>query len=228
MKNFIPPIEIHETLNPKLWDDNHQLHDEVRESLLRIAKEFYKFLEVKSKVSDIVITGSQANYNYSPYSDIDLHLIIAFDQIKCEEPIAELFDAKRKLWKEIHDIDIYDMPVEVYVEDQAAPAVSSSFSLIKNQWIQHPTQSKIHYNREQVERLTAVWTRIIHAAISTNNLDQCKRTMKLLSKFRKLGLKSTGEFGLQNLVFKSLRNSNTIEHLSQTIKYLEDQQLSLN
>lgn len=226
MKKFIEPIKIHQELNPTLWDGD-QLKPKIRQALLRIARQFYNFLEVKSKVSDIIISGSQANYNYTDKSDIDLHLIIPFKDIKCDEPIAELFNAKRKLWKEQHNIDIYKIPVELYIEDQDQPSISSKYSLVNDSWINHPSQPKISYSRDRVKHLTSVWIRLIDNTIKTNNLNQCKRIMKLLSKFRKLGLAKNGEFGVHNLVFKSLRNGNVIEKLDNTIRKLEDQTLSL-
>lgn len=226
MNNFVEPINIHKNLNSILWNDD-QLKPKIRTALLRIAKKFYDFLEIKSKVTDIIISGSQANYNYTDYSDIDLHLIISYKNIKCDEPISELFNAKRKLWKEQHDIDLYGIPVELYIEDEDQPSISSKYSLIKNQWINHPLTPKIKYNKEKVEHLTLVWARLINKAIESNNLNQCKRIMKLLSKFRKLGLIKYGEFGPHNLVFKSLRNSKIIEKLNQKIYSLEDQNLSL-
>ena len=96
------PVSPHLELNPHLWEGN-VLRNEVRLSLMKIALEFYHFLNVDTKIVDVVITGSQANYNYSETSDLDLHLIVSYDQIQCQYPVDELFDTKRKLWKEHHD-----------------------------------------------------------------------------------------------------------------------------
>jgi hypothetical protein len=88
MSKFVPPIDLHQELNPKLWN-GERLHPDVQLALLRIAREFYGFLEVDAPVLDIVISGSQANYNYTEKSDIDLHLIVDMSSIQCDEPIEQ-------------------------------------------------------------------------------------------------------------------------------------------
>lgn len=226
MQNFVEPIGFNSELNPKLWI-NRDLRKDVRATLLKIAKNFYKFLEVSAEIDDVIITGSQTNFEYTKFSDIDLHIVISFENISCDEPIEELFDAKSKLWKEIHDINIHGIPVELYVQDKDKPLFGSSFSLLKNKWVKTPSFSKKDVHLEQVEKLVLLWTRLINTSTETNNLKICKDLMKLLSKFRKLGLKVTGEFGPHNLTFKSLRNANLIGKLKNKILQLEDQKLSL-
>jgi hypothetical protein len=224
---FKNPIEIHNELNPKLWN-NETLFPEVRQALLRIAEEFYKFLEVDSIIYDIVITGSQTNYSYSEYSDIDLHLIIPFKNIACDEPIANLFDTKRKLWKEKHNIDIYEIPVETYVQDIDQLAIGSVYSIIENKWIDHPDIPKVEYNKDEVMHIVNIWNKIINIVLTSKKLSLCKMILSLLGKYRKIGLKQHGEFGVPNLVFKSLRNTKIIDNLSDMIHSLEDKNLSLD
>ena len=73
-----------EKLNTDVWEGN-VLKDEVREKLLEIAEEFVKFINVELEmddIKDIIFTGSLANYNYTKFSDIDLHLLINFKDIE--------------------------------------------------------------------------------------------------------------------------------------------------
>ena len=227
MSDINLPIGFHKKLNPKLWN-GQSLRPEVKKSLLRIAREFYKFLKVSSPVSDIYITGSQANFNYSKKSDIDLHLVFDFKKISCDEPIEELFDTKRKLWREKHNIEIYDIPVEVYAEDLSKPSVSSAYSIVSDSWVRDPSKPVISYNVNKVERLTELWLKLIQASIKSKNIKVCDYVMKLLADYRKLGLKSYGEFGVPNLVYKSLRNIGAIERLSEYTNHLKDKDLSLD
>ena len=227
MKKFVPPIGIHKTLNPVLWN-NEALRPEVKKYLLRIAREFYKFLGVNAPVKDVLITGSQTNYNYSSYSDIDLHLVFDFKTISCDEPIEELFDTKRKLWREKHDINIFNINVETYAEDLNAPSVSSAYSVITNRWVREPNTPISRYNLKKVKKLTTLWSSLISSAIKSQNLSVCKDVQILLGKYRKLGLKKYGEFGPHNLAYKSLRNMGLIQRLSEIIINLEDDFLSLD
>jgi hypothetical protein len=48
-----------------------------------------------------------------------------------------------------------------------------------------------------------------------------------ITKMRKAGLARAGEWSVENLVFKILRNLGLIDQLTDKIRELEDQQLSL-
>ncbi len=61
---MITEYETHSTLNTKLWD-GEQLRPKLRVGLVRIAKAFYKFLGIDAEIKDILLIGSNANYNYS-------------------------------------------------------------------------------------------------------------------------------------------------------------------
>ena len=126
---FSAPVEKHATLNPKLWS-NGRLKPEVKQALEKIAVDFEEYIGVPFKVVDVIVAGGNANYNYTEHSDLDLHLIADFDSVDCDREAAELFDSKRLLYKEQYNVEIYGIPVELYVEDQRSPAVSSSYSII--------------------------------------------------------------------------------------------------
>lgn len=227
MTAYKSPIGIHKTLNPILWR-NKEVRPEIKKALLRIAREFYRYLKVKSPVQDILITGSQTNYNYSDFSDIDLHLVFDFNSISCDEPIEELFDTKRKLWREKHNIDIFGINVEVYVEDISQPSVSSAYSILTDKWVRDPDNPISSYNVKKVKHLVYLWGNLIESVIDSGSLRICKDVQTLLAKYRKLGLKKYGEFGPQNLAYKSLRNMGLIQKLSDKIVTLEDEFLSLD
>jgi hypothetical protein len=227
MTAYKPPIGIHKKLNPVLWENN-KLRPEVKKALLRIAREFYRFLKVKTPVKDILVTGSQTNYSYSEFSDLDLHLVFDFKSVSCDEPIEELFNTKRKLWREKHNIDIFDINVETYAEDSNTPSVSSAYSILNDTWVRDPEKPISTYNVEKVKQLTRLWSNLIYSVIDSKSISLCKNVQTLLAKYRKLGLKKYGEFGPQNLAYKSLRNMGLIEQLSDKIIELEDDLLSLD
>ena len=148
--------------------------------------------------------------------------------IECDEPIEALFDTKRKLWKAKHTIDIYGIPVECYAEDQAKPAVSSSYSILHNQWKAKPEASRVEYNRSRVKHSVEIWTTLIDHAVNTRDLKELQQLTELLMAYRKVGLGQQGEFGPANLTFKSLRNAGTLERLHTALNQTRDQDLSLD
>ena len=73
-------LQINDTLNSLFWE-NDRLSPAVRDKLLKIAENFFDNLGLDTDIDDITITGSMANFNWTKYSDIDLHLIVDFSQI---------------------------------------------------------------------------------------------------------------------------------------------------
>jgi hypothetical protein len=224
---FAPPIEKHPTLNPKLWE-GMRLKSSVRGALLRIAEDFLDYVDVPVKVLDIIIAGGNANYTYTSHSDLDLHIIADFDSVDCDREAAELFDTKRLLYKRDFNIDIHGIPVELYIEDHREPAVSASFSLLKEQWINEPNPDIPDYDLDKLEHMIEVWRKILAHATQTGDLQTCRKAVKLLRTYRKKGLDTEqGEFSIPNLVYKSLRNDQTLEGITILINRLHDQELSI-
>jgi hypothetical protein len=224
--NDFTTIELHSQLNPQLWSGD-QLDPKVQVALLRIAREFYEFLEFDAPLEDIQITGSQANYTYSKYSDIDLHLIVDYKNVTCDQPVEAMFDAKRKLWKERHNITIHGIPVEVYVEDTNRPVTGSSYSLLNDQWKTRPKKIRAHWDDNEISRETLIWLEHIKDALASKDLERIEQTRDQLGQYRKAGLKDQGEFGSHNLAYKNLRNLGVISLLMRALTHLEDQDLSI-
>jgi len=226
MQHFEQPGKNHENLNPILWD-NGRLHKDVHVALLKIAKAYYEFLGIDTRVDDVVISGSQANYTYSPHSDLDLHLIVDYSSVQCDMAVDELFKTKRDLWREEHDINIHGIPVELYAEDINKPAVSSTYSLVKDAWIKEPEHVSRDPDVETIRRLCKAWMILITTRLATKELDQISQVKDMLWGYRKAGLAREGEMGTPNLVFKTLRNSGVTDMLLAAIGKLSDDALSL-
>jgi hypothetical protein len=219
-------FEEHDSINPLLWQGD-ELRPEVNLALLKIAKDFIEYIDVPFEVSDLVLTGSQLGYYYTEHSDLDLHIVVDFNTVKCDWEAAELFDTKRLLYKKQYDITIHGIPVEVYVEDSNYPAVSATYSIGQQQWITKPEQHPAEIDLEEIERMSKVWSTVIGQAIESNDLETGRKTIKMLRNYRKLGLKHSGEYGIPNLVYKTLRNSKIIEKLMHMIGNMHDQSLSV-
>jgi hypothetical protein len=226
MNHFEQPGQLHQELNPVLWQDR-DLKKPVQMALLRIAKAYWKFLGIDTRLDDVLVTGSQANYNYSKHSDIDLHLVVDYNDVECDMAVDELFKTKRDLWKAEHNIDIHGIPVEVYVEDLNKPAVSATYSIIKNAWIKPPNKMAETADPDRIERLCLAWMILITTRIATQELDQIEQVKDMLWTYRKKGLAVEGEMGVPNLVFKTLRNSGVTEMLLKAVSTLRDRDLSL-
>ena len=166
---------------------------------------------------------------FTNQSDIDLHLIADFGSIDCDREAAELFDTKRHLYEREHDIEIYGIPVGLYVENQDTPGVSAgTYSVQDDQWIKQPSKVQPDYDKAEVEHMARVWQTVIQHATQTGDLQTCRNTLQLLRKYRQLGLEQPqGEFSTANLVYKVLRNDDTLRGISALVDRLHSQQLSL-
>jgi hypothetical protein len=224
---FVDPIHYNTVLNPKLWQ-GERLRSDVRGKLLRIADDFIEFCEVPMTVIDIVLYGGNVNYNYTGQSDLDLHLIVDKSSVACDREVDELFDSKRRLYKHKYNINIRGIEVELYVEGPDETPVSSSYSVSRDEWIQKPIKDMPKYDRTSLAKMVEVWQIIIQHAMRTGDLQTCRNTVKLLRKYRQLGLQTkAAEFSIPNLVFKSLRNDTTLNGITALIDRLHDNELSL-
>lgn len=217
-------ISVNSTLNPKLWDGD-QLDPRVSDKLKRIAEVFEKFVGVDLDIIDITVTGSNANYNWTKFSDLDLHLVVKGD---VGEEHRELFNAKKALWGEHHNITIKGLPVECYIQGSAEPHHSTGvYSIMRNRWVVEPKKSKPNVNDTAIDAKVAAVTHDIAAAIITGDAAKLSAVKDRITNMRKAGLERAGEWSTENLAFKALRNTGVIDELSEKIRELEDRELSL-
>lgn len=206
------------------------MRPEVRVRLLRVALAFLKSLDVPDlKVRDIVLTGSNAAYHYKPDSDVDVHLIVDYDDLSCPDLGAVAFDAKRRLFNDGHEIDIRGFPVEVYVENATEPAVSSGvYSILKGAWIAEPIRVMPQVDRVRVEQIAGKLAREIELTIErADHIVDFDRMIDKLRTMRRRGLAAGGEGSLGNLVFKALRSMGYIGLLMAAKTEFMDRDLSL-
>lgn len=113
-------VEKHDTLNPKIWNDDNTLKDEVRNKIMEIVNDFTTGLEndgIKFIIKDIKLVGSNCSYNYNDKSDLDLHIVMDTDSLECPDDLYPLlYSAYRSLWNKNHDVNFYGIPVEIFVE----------------------------------------------------------------------------------------------------------------
>jgi hypothetical protein len=69
--------------------------------------------------------------------------------------------------------------------------------------------------------------RELEAAMLSKDLEKLRAVKEKITKMRKAGLERAGEWSVENLVFKILRNLGMIDQLTEKIRELEDQELSL-
>jgi hypothetical protein len=221
-EELIDPNPHHHELNPILWDNNH-LRKPVRLQLLKIARHFALYLNVpRLYLKDVTLSGSSAGYNYSDYSDIDLHLVV--NKLENEE----LLTAKKNLYNSQHDLHIGSIPVELYVQPADQPHHSAGiYSVLDDKWINEPVHEEPTIDPRDIKSKARNYSAKINLAMRSQDVNKCREVMDELKRLRQAGLESGGEQSVENLAFKLLRARGQIEKLRKYITKLESAELSL-
>ena len=222
-------VVFHNQLNNKLFVKGKMI-PEVKQQLIVIAKDFLKELGIKTlDIEDITVSGSNAAYSYTPYSDLDLHILVDMDKLANDELYKEFFSAKKTIYNDTHDITINDIPIELYVQDSAQPHVSlGEYSVLKDKWLRKPTREKANFDQTNTKLKYAKLLQLIKSALNSKNSTKILSTIDKLKQYRKAGLDKTGEFGPENLAYKALRNQGYIEKLFNLKNQVHSNQLSMD
>jgi hypothetical protein len=227
--NLADAVKFNDHLNPILWGSDEQLKPEVREKLLAIADEFREFLGVNDlQLKDITISGSNAAYTYTPHSDIDLHLVVDLPEADRNEVYRELFDAKKYVFNDMHDIKIGGYDVELYVQDANKPHHSQGiYSVVNNDWVDVPKRRRTEIDDVSTQSKYEDLSQRIDTAIASDSYKQMSSLTEKIRAMRQAGLDEHGEFGPENLAFKMLRTQGQIKRLHDARNAARDQELSL-
>jgi hypothetical protein len=219
-----PVVTINKRLNPKIWR-NGELDPQVSDKLKDIAEAFVDFVGIELDIVDLTITGSNANYTWTAYSDLDLHVIVSGTP---DENSRELFNAKKTLWGDQHDITVKGLPVECYVQGQDEKHHSTGvYSLLNGDWIVEPKKIKPQIDDAAVDAKKDAVLHDIEVALLSKDLNKIRAVKDKITQMRKAGLERAGEWSVENLVFKIIRNLGLIDQIAEKIRELEDQELSL-
>ena len=230
-------FQINDELEPRIWKDE-KLRGFVSKKLVEIANDFVDGLPFNVTVQDVRFTGSLANYHWSKYSDIDLHIVIDFEELDDnKELVKEMFDAKRLRWNEHHDIRIKGYEVELYVEDINEEHSSSGiYSVMDDEWINKPerldttidletAKKKASDIEQQIASVSAMYDRGQFEKV-IRHVDRIKKKIRTM---RQAGLDTEAmEFSPENIAFKLLRRNDLLDMLTKLKYKAYDQSMTLD
>jgi hypothetical protein len=227
-------LDYHKFLNPALWE-NEELKVDVKDALGKIANKFAEFVDVKLlKITDYIITGSNCGYNYTSQSDIDLHILVDATALG-DNPLTEPFlKAKKSLWNSGHDITVKGFTVELYAEDvnndQDQLVATGVYSLLHDEWIKKPTYEAVTIDDQAVQAKAEGIMQQIDMLVSSDSdadADEIASLWEHIRKMRRAGLEKGGEFSIENLAFKAVRNNGAFDKLRDYENQKEDEDLTL-
>lgn len=224
-------LEAKETLSPDIWESD-QLKVEVSDQLKQVASDFVDSMGIEVGVEDILLVGSMAGHNWSKHSDIDLHVVLNFDEIsRDKELLRKYFRLAKSKWNTTYDIKIYGHDVEVYVEDIEDEHIPSAiYSLGRQEWISQidskeltidyeGVTKKVNEKINEIDELQLLYTKGEYKGA----FELGGRLRSKIRNFRQSGLDQEGEFSNENLAFKVLRRSGNLDRMNEYVKrsYIE-------
>lgn len=229
----LPSNYVHDELNQDIWDGD-KLRPEISKALKKIAKDFYEYINIDTPIEGIWFTGSLANYNWTRFSDIDVHILVDYSKIGDDKDfVFEYLDSKKDNWNNIHDIKIKGFDVEVYAQDTEEEHRSTGvYDVEKDEWVRKPSKEKPSINKKSIRKKIKSIVDKIEKVESIEDYEEAQEKGKILKnkikKMRKAGLDKSGEFSEENLVFKYLRNNGFIGRLFDKMRSSYDKSVSVN
>jgi len=244
MKKSFPrsvPVDLPDSIptqNPDLhkdvWDivdDRVKLKKEIKDQLIKIAMDFFLTLDVDDIFDTITLTGSMANFNYSEFSDFDVHVLMDLSKINDDkELVKKLMMSKKSLWNEKHNIKIKNHDVEMYVQGTDEVHYSTGvYDLIKDEWIAEPAYQAVDIDKTAIiDKVQDIMGRIDSVMQSPNRLKEIDKLKEKIRNMRQCGLETGGEYSIENLAFKTLRNIGEITKLYATATSDYDAMMSID
>ena len=236
-KNIINSFKLQDELIPDIWflDGNtYRMKPEVRDSLLQIVKDYIEFTKVDIDVDDITLTGSLANFNWSEFSDVDVHILVDFEGM--DILFKKYLDSKRMIWNSLRDVTVKDFDVEVYVQSTEEPHFASGvYSILYDEWLVEPVmEEEVAIDSNKILEKSKQRMEMIDSIENDKNrkepedvllrIDKLKNKLK---KYRSCGLKGAGEYSYENLTFKFLRRNNYLKKINDIKNELIDKSLTV-
>lgn len=228
-------LQYHATLNPKLYNlKTNRLQPEVREALLRFAFAWAAYANIpESEIQDVYFTGGNANFNYTSQSDLDCHVVLDKRALGIPDEICDDYlSDKKALWQTKHHASVRGYSLEPYAQDSSErfPDGQGVYSLLRDAWVVEPKHGNFDFEHDPVleRKVDALKAEISKLVNHNGTLEAVKALKDKLNAMRSAGLEKSGEFSLENLVFKELRNDGYIDMLRNYEVDAVDRGLSLD
>jgi hypothetical protein len=175
-------------------------------------------LDIEADILDVIIIGSSANYNWTKHSDIDLHVVINYLEIGDNLHLVKNYmHAKKSIWNVNYPLTLKGMNIELYAQDSNEELHSSvgSYSLLHNKWISKPSSEQISIDDSSIQTKAEPYEYEIDSLTAEDpHVEQKIQNIKQrLRHLRQTGLDDVGEYSVENMAFKHLRNNGYLERL---------------
>ena len=223
-------------LCPDFWTKvgtNYVLKPEISSALIKSVNDFKKeHIEEAGVVvnfKDVELVGSSTNYNWSKFSDVDLHIIVDYSSLNMTPIEAEaLFGAIKSNWNKKHKIKIKGHDLELNFENVGSKnSITSIYSLKTNSWVKKPENKNPSFNKELIKQKHLDYKNKIENAMRSKNITDLKKVLDKIYTFRQAGLTKGGELSEENIVFKILRAQGYLDRLKDELDSVYDEKMTV-
>lgn len=194
------------------------------------------------RIYDIQLVGSLAQFNWSKYSDVDLHVVVDYAKLRqygTPETLQSIFNHIKDNFNKKHKLLIYGYPVEMYVQNTDVVTESNGiYSVLYGRWLKIPRSRDGIKDRELIKTTAAKCINMINKyeelAYQTRSIpfaemliDETQKIYDQIVKARKFAIAKDGEQAAGNIIFKVLRRSGHIQKMKDIKTYLYDKINSL-
>ena len=227
MKMLNEDFQVHENLNPLIWDSNNNLLVDVKKHILDVIDLFENYIDIPIDIIDVQLVGSNASYNYTENSDLDVHIIANFEDISEDINIVKLlYDAYKSNFNKNFDITIHGIEIELYVQDVKSGIASNGiYSIYDNKWIKFP--KPITVTNFDTSKEVNKWKMIIEDTLARGKSEEIKNLINRLYLVRHNSIANAGEHSKGNQIFKDIRNLGLLDRLKDELNKSLSKELSL-
>lgn len=236
----VESLYVRENLPDKLFPNGRDMNPDALVALRRIVEDFWSGIGAVPEgvgPKDAVVVGSAVSYNWSQFSDIDVHLVVDFSEVDENfELVADYFNYARSRWNDNHAPKVAGLDVEVYIEDVSEENITpAKYSVLRGDWVKEPEKTGMPDPDVDavVKKAASVMNRIeaveavLESGASEEALEKAGQVIEYIKKMRKAGLEKEGIFSVENLVFKVLRRNGSLGRLFEIRGEAKDLYMSL-
>lgn len=222
-------FQVNDTLNPKIWNiTTKELLPEVKDKIVEVVSYFEDYCDVPINIVDIQVVGSNASYNYTATSDLDVHIIANFESVTQETILLQkVYDAKKSKFNSQYDITVHGVEIEIYVEDVKSGITSNGiYSVLDNKWVKEPKPLNT-ITKHNIQPEFEKWQQVIAKALASQNYDTINNCINTIYLIRHNSIATDGEYGKGNELFKRIRSEGYLDKLKDALDVAVSNQLSL-
>jgi hypothetical protein len=98
---------------------------------------------------------------------------------------------------------------------------------LKDTWLVKPSKEKTKLSNPKLLKKSRFYKKLIKKLIDEGNIKKIIGFKEKIRKMRRSGLDREGEFSIENIVYKDLRNRNLLDKLDDKLNHLIDRRYSM-